>query len=133
MCRSNTLREREKQVGSNKRWATPCHDFWPLQGSTPDPVLKPIPNLVADLIPSPTSVRLHICGLVYSTWALEIDRLLMRASDILLQVDGVVNQSDNRSFILSSDHIDSADLQHVDADTRDRLQALLQAAGKLRV
>lgn len=40
------------------------------------------------------------------------------------------SQSDNRSFILSSDHIDSTDLQHVDADTRDRLQALLQAAGK---
>jgi len=43
----------------------------------------------------------------------------------------VDDQADNRSFILSSDHIDSTDLQHVDPDTRDRLQALLEAAGKL--
>ena len=41
------------------------------------------------------------------------------------------NPADNRSFILSSDHIDSTDLQHVDPDTRDRLQALLEAAGML--
>jgi len=41
------------------------------------------------------------------------------------------NPFDDRSFILSSDHVDSTDLQHVDADTRDRLQALLEAAGKL--
>lgn len=43
------------------------------------------------------------------------------------------NPADNRSFILSSDHIDSTDLQHVDPDTRDRLQALLEAAGKFSV
>jgi len=41
------------------------------------------------------------------------------------------NPADDRSFILSSNDVDSTDLQHVDADTRDRLQALLEAAGKL--
>jgi len=39
------------------------------------------------------------------------------------------NPADDRSFIMSSDHVNSTDLQHVDPDTRDRLQALLEAAG----
>jgi len=51
----------------------------------------------------------------------------------LLQVDDVDNPADDRSFILSSDHVDNTDLQHVDVDTRDRLQALLEAAGKFLV
>ena len=43
------------------------------------------------------------------------------------------NSADDRSFILSSDRVDNPDLQHVDVDTRDKLQALLEAAGKLSV
>jgi len=42
----------------------------------------------------------------------------------------VDNAVDSRSFILSSDHIDSTALQDVDPDTRDRLLSLLEAAGK---
>jgi len=51
----------------------------------------------------------------------------------LLQVDDVDHPANDRSFILSSDHADNIDLQHMDVDTRDRLQALLEAAGKLLV
>ena len=49
----------------------------------------------------------------------------------LIQVDDLDHPADDRSFILSPGHVDNTDLQHVDVDTRDRLQALLEAAGKL--
>jgi len=91
------------------------------------------PRMQVTVVSTIKSSVTQVCHNIYDLAYLDYRdwQLLVWLICWLFQVDEVDNQTDTRSFILSSDHIDSTDLQHVDPDTRDRLQALLEAAGKL--